>query len=84
MGIVNVIRRFLEREREIGRLRFRGRTVGLVVNLAANFVTLLGISFLLRSEAAWGWPMAIGGGVVTVLCIAVLAVPVGEGVGERD
>ena len=71
-----MIRRFLDREFMGGR--FRGRTIGLVVNLVANFVTLLGISFVLRTDAAWAWPMAIGGGVVTMLCVAVLAVPVGE------
>lgn len=76
---MNAIRRFLEREWGISSLRFRGRTVGLILNLAANFVTLLGISFVLRSNAGWAWAMAIGGGVVTALCIAVLAVPVGEG-----
>lgn len=77
MGLVKAIRRFLEREFMGGR--FRGRTVGLVVNLAANFAMLLGISFVLRTDAPWAWPMAICGGVVTVLCVAVLAIPVGEG-----
>lgn len=72
-----MIRRFLDREFMDGR--FRGRTVGLVVNLAANFATLLGVSFILRTDAVWAWPMAIGGGLVTALCIAVLAIPVGEG-----
>ena len=74
---MTVIRRFLEREFMEGR--FRGRTLGLVVNLVANVATLLGISFVLSTDAPWAWATAIGGGAVTVLCIAVLAVPVGEG-----
>ena len=74
---MTVIRRFLEREFMGGR--FRGRTLGLVVNLVANVATLLGISFVLSTDAPWAWATAIGGGGVTVLCIAVLAVPVGEG-----
>ncbi len=50
-----------------------GRVWGLVVNLVANAALLWGVSSVLRTGSGWVW--VVVGGVVTVACIAVLALP---------
>ena len=50
-----------------------GRVWGPVLNLAANAVTLWGVSSLLRTGSGWAW--IVIGGVATVACMAVLALP---------
>lgn len=50
-----------------------GRVWGLVLNLAANAVTLWGVSSQLRTGSGWAW--IVIGGVATVACMAVLALP---------
>ena len=55
----------------------KGRVRGLVLNLAANAVMLWGVASVLRTGDGWIW--IVLGGVVTVACIGVLAVPDGGG-----
>ena len=50
-----------------------GRVWGLILNLAANAVTLWGLSSLLRTGRGWIW--IVIGGVATVVCMAALALP---------
>ena len=52
---------------------FSGRVWGLVLNLAANAVTLWGVSSLIRAGSGWGW--IVVGGAGTAICVALLARP---------
>ena len=65
----SALQRFLERR--IGP--WSGRVWGLILNLAANGLLLWGISSLLRTGSGWTW--IVIGGVGTVVCVAVLALP---------
>lgn len=51
----------------------RLRVWGLAVNLLANLAALWGISSIVRTGS--GWPWAVGGGVVTLVCVLALAIP---------
>lgn len=67
------LHRFLDRR--IGP--WSGRVWGLIVNLAANALTLWGISSVLRTGSGWAW--IVIGGVATVVCVAALALPARSG-----
>ena len=62
-------------ERRIGP--WSGRVWGLILNLVGNGLTLWGISSLLRTGSGWAW--IVIGGVVTVICVAALALPARSG-----
>lgn len=49
------------------------RVWGLAVNFVANLAALWGISSVLRTGDGWAW--AVGGGVVTLACVLLLALP---------
>lgn len=62
-------------ERRIGP--WSGRVWGLIANLAANAVALWGIASVMRTGSGWIW-IALGG-VATIVCISVLALPARSG-----
>ena len=49
------------------------RVWGLIANFAGNAVALLGAARVLRDGS--GWPLLVTGLIVTVACIAIVAVP---------
>lgn len=51
----------------------RLRVWGLAVNFVANLAALWGISSVIRTGEGWVW--AVGGGVVTLACVLLLALP---------
>ena len=73
----SALHRFLERR--IGP--WSGRVWGLILNLAGNGMMLWGISSLLRTGSGWAW--IVIGGVVTVACVAALALPARSGEPEE-
>ena len=58
-------------ERRIGP--WTGRVWGLVANFAANGVALWGIASVMRTGRGGAW--IVLGAAVTLLCVAVLALP---------
>ena len=62
-------------ERRIGP--WSGRAWGLIANLGANAVALWGIASVMRTGSGWAW-IALGG-VATIVCISVLALPARSG-----
>jgi len=62
---------------KIGPLRLRAW--GLVLNLFANAAALVGLSQVMGGRG--GWPLLVGGAVVTALCLGVCAIPARSGTG---
>lgn len=60
----------------------RLRVWGLAVNFLANVAALWGISSIVRTGS--GWPWAVGGGAVTLLCVLALAIPDKREPGDED
>jgi len=60
----------IDMDRNLGPWRLR--VWGLVANFVGNVLALVGIVRVMRGGAPW---LLVAGGVITVICVALLAIP---------